>query len=193
MRELHQIFLIVLFKFLFKLVTSIDSVRYSPFSSQFNNLYDYADAESYGANLFKNLYEHLNTIKHEQNNCNNIPLPKTVLKQKYFNPSYELRKYKYWYPPKDHQYIFVWSQFEVFRNSLFLSFMLQNDNAHFPPGWLYMYLTAAAQLHSMQTIGFNSHKIFKSIKIPFESNELPDLLILIKSGKIISVEVKSNI
>ncbi|CAF0706838.1 unnamed protein product [Brachionus calyciflorus] len=153
-------------------INSIDTVRYSPFSSEFNNLYDYADAESYSVNLFKNLFEHLNSIKREQNNCKNIPLPKTILKKKYFNPSYELMQYKYWYPPRDHQFILVWSQFESYRNSLFLSYMLQNDNAHFPPGWLYLYLTAAAQLHSMQTIGYNSHKIIKSIKIPFESNEV---------------------
>jgi len=35
-----------------------------------------------------------------------------------------------------------------------------------------MYLSTAAQLHSMQSIGFNSHKIVKGIKLPFESNEV---------------------
>lgn len=34
-----------------------------------------------------------------------------------------------------------------------------------------MYLSSAAQLHTLQTIGFNSHKIVKAIKLPFESNE----------------------
>ena len=39
-------------------------------------------------------------------------------------------------------------------------------------GWLYLYLSLAAQLHSLQTIGYNSHKSVKGIKLPFESNEV---------------------
>ena len=150
----------------------IEPLRYSPFSSYFHNPYDYADAESYSASLFNNLYQHMNAIKREQNMCKTIPVPKTILKQKYFNPEYEFMNYKYWFPPKDHQYVILWAQNEAYRNSLFLSYMLQDDNAKFPPGWLYLYLSAAAQLHSLQTIGFNSHKIVKGIKIPFESNEV---------------------
>lgn len=45
-------------------------------------------------------------------------------------------------------------------------------NTIFYLGWLYLYLSTAAQLHSLQTIGFNSHKIIKAIKLPFESNEV---------------------
>ena len=33
-------------------------------------------------------------------------------------------------------------------------------------------MSTAAQLHSLQTIGFNSHKSVKAIKLPFESNEV---------------------
>lgn len=149
-----------------------DTARYYPFSAYFVNDYDYADAQSYGTNLFYNLLNHMNNIKRQQYMCKNIPVPKTVLKKKYFNPAYELLTYKYWYPPKDHQYVVVWAQFEAYRNSLFLSYMLQGNNANFPPGWLYMYLSAAAQLHSLQTIGFNSQRKVKAIKIPFESNEV---------------------
>jgi hypothetical protein len=111
-----------------------DTVRYSPFSSFFNNPYDYADAESYGTNLFTSLIKHMNAIKREAHVCKNIPLPKTVLTQKYFNPSYDFMQYKFWYPPRDHQYVILWAQYEAYRNSLFLSYMLQNDNAKFPPG-----------------------------------------------------------
>jgi hypothetical protein len=41
-----------------------------------------------------------------------------------------------------------------------------------PKGWLYLYLSTAAQLHSLQSIGYNSHKSIKGIKLPFESNEV---------------------
>jgi hypothetical protein len=123
---------IVLFSL--ELVHSYDASRFSPFNSLFNNPYDYADAESYGTNLFIKLYEHMNAVKREQNNCVNIPVPKTVLYQKYFNPSYEFLQYKYWLPPRDHQQVVLWSQYESFRNSLFLSYMLQDNNAQFPPG-----------------------------------------------------------
>ena len=111
-----------------------DASRYSPFSSLFNNPYDYADAESYGTNLFIKLYEHMNDIKRQQNNCRNIPVPKTVLQKKYFNPEYEFERYKYWYPPREHLYVILWAQNEAFRNSLFISYMLQENNAQFPPG-----------------------------------------------------------
>ena len=112
-----------------------DTVRYSPFSTYFNNPYDYADAESYSTNLFTSLYQHLNAVKREsQQNCKNIPVPKTVLNKKYFNPDYEFLQYKYWYPPKEHQYLMLWAQYESFRNALFLSYMLQDENAKFPPG-----------------------------------------------------------
>jgi hypothetical protein len=111
-----------------------ESLRYSPFSSYFNNEYDYADAQSYGTNLFTKLLAHINAIKREQHMCSAIPVPKTILNQKYFNPSFEFMQYKYWYPPKDHLYVFLWSQFESYRNSIFLSYMLQDDNAKFPPG-----------------------------------------------------------
>jgi hypothetical protein len=149
-----------------------DTARYYPFSSLFVNDYDYADAQSYSTNLFYNLLRHMNAVKREAHMCKNIPVPKTVLNQKYFNPSYEFMQYKYWYPPKDHQYVILWAQNEVYRNSLFLSYMLQGNNANFPPGWMYLYLSAAAQLHSLQSIGMNSHKSVKAIKIPFESNEV---------------------
>lgn len=111
-----------------------DSVRISPFSSYFNNPYDYADAESYGTNLFTKLLEHMNAIKREAHMCSAIPVPKTVLQKKYFDHSYEFMQYRYWYPPKEHLYVYLWSQYESYRNSLFLSYMLQNDNAKFPPG-----------------------------------------------------------
>ena len=150
----------------------LDPLRYSPFSSLFNNPYDYADAESYGASLFTNLYSHLNAIKRDQNKCKNIPVPKTELAKKYFNPTYEFQHYKYWYPPREHQYVYLWAQNEAYRSSLLLSYWLQDDNALFPPGWLYLYLSAAAQLHSLQTIGYNSHKSVKAIKLPFESNQV---------------------
>lgn len=35
-----------------------------------------------------------------------------------------------------------------------------------------MYLTTAAQLHTLQMIGYNSHKSIKAIKLPFDSNEV---------------------
>lgn len=164
--------LILIIFFITKIQTYDESVRHSPFSTFFNNPYDYADAESYGTNLFMKLLAHMNAIKREQFMCSSVPVPKTVLNQKYFNPSFEFMQYKYWYPPKEHLYVYLWAQYESYRNSLFLSYMLQDDNAKFPPGWLYLYLSTAAQLHSLQTIGFNSHKIVKSIKVPFESNEV---------------------
>lgn len=37
---------------------------------------------------------------------------------------------------------------------------------------MYLYLSMAAQLHSLQTIGYNSHRSVKGIKLPFESNEV---------------------
>ena len=111
---------------------SFDYARYSPYSSLFYNQYDYDDADSYGTNLFTKLMVHLSAVKRE--NCSSVPVPKSVLKQKYFNPAYELMHYKYWYPPKENQYIMLWSQNEAYRSSLFLSYMLQNDNAKFPPG-----------------------------------------------------------
>ena len=111
-----------------------DILRSSPFSSYFNNPYDYADAESYGTNVFNNLIRHMNMIKREKDTCGNIPMPKTVLSQKYFNPMYEFLNHKFWYPPRDHQYVVLWSQLESYRNSLFLSYMLQDENAKFPPG-----------------------------------------------------------
>jgi hypothetical protein len=114
----------------------LDPLRYSPYNTNFNNPYDYADAESYGANLFTQLYSHLNAVKREQNKCKNIPVPKTVLAKKYFNPPYEFQHYKYWYPPRDHQYVYLWAQNEAYRNSLFLSYWLQDGNALFPPGIL---------------------------------------------------------
>ena len=111
-----------------------DASRHSPFSSLFHNTYDYADAESYGTNLFIKLYEHLNDVKRQQNHCRNIPVPKTVLAKKYFNPEYEFEKYKYWYPPREHLHVTLWAQNEAYRNSLFLSYMLQDNNDQFPPG-----------------------------------------------------------
>ena len=117
-----------------------EALRSSPFSSYFNNPYDYADAESYGTNVFNNLIRHMNAIKREKRTCGNIPMPKTVLAQKYFNPMYEFLNYKFWYPPRDHQYVVLWSQLESYRSSLFLSYMLQDENAKFPPG-LALFLT----------------------------------------------------
>jgi hypothetical protein len=118
-----------------KVIESYDTVRYSPFSTYFNNPYDYADAESYSTSLFTSLYQHMNAIKREGvQNCRVIPVPKTVLNKKYFNPEYEFLQYKYWYPPKEHQYVLLWAQYESYRNALFLSYMLQDDNARFPPG-----------------------------------------------------------
>ena len=35
-----------------------------------------------------------------------------------------------------------------------------------------MYLSTAAQIHSLQRIGANSKEIVKGIKMPFESNEV---------------------
>lgn len=125
---------ILLFLLQIRNIYTIDYVRYSPFSSQFNNQFDYADAESYSANMFTNLYQHMNSVKREQNSCRNIPVPKTILNKKYFDPSYELMQHKYWYPPKDHQHVILWSQLESYRSSLFLSYSLQNDNSQFPPG-----------------------------------------------------------
>lgn len=114
---------------------SLNMERYSPFSSYFNNPYDYVDAEAYGTNLFDKLLRHLNDVKRQKDRCANIPLPKTVLKEKYFNPKHELMDYKFWYPPKENQYVMVWSQIESHRNSMFLSYMLQNENVQFPPGF----------------------------------------------------------
>ncbi len=113
--------------------------RYSPYSSYFNNPYDYVDAEAYGNNLFQKLIAHMNWVKREKDKCVNIPLPKTMLKRKYFNPKYEFENYKFWYPPKENQYVLLWSQLESYRNSLFLSYMLQNENTQFPPGMLNNY------------------------------------------------------
>ncbi len=154
------------------LTTPLDVSRYSPFASYFNNPYDYVDAEAYGTNLFTKLIAHLNDVKREKDRCASIPVPKTVLKQNYFNPSYEFEAYKFWYPPRDSQYMLLWTQLESYRSSLFMSYMLQNENTQFPPGWLYLYLSSAAQLHSLQSIGYNSHKIVKGVKMPFESNEV---------------------
>lgn len=95
---------------------------------------DGADAESYSTSLFNYLMKHLFDVKRQQTQCKNIPLPKTVLNQKYFNPNYELQQAKNWYPPRDHLYVITWAQKESYRNSLFLSYMLQDDNAKFPPG-----------------------------------------------------------
>lgn len=111
-----------------------DSVRYSPYSSFFNNQFDYADAESYSVNLFTNLLSHMNAIKRDRSKCDNIPVPKTILNKKYFNPEYELVNYKNWFPPKDHLHVIFWSQMEAYRNSLFLSYSLQDENARFPLG-----------------------------------------------------------
>lgn len=111
-----------------------EAAQRSPFSSLFYNAYDYADAESYGTNLFIQLYEHMNEIKRQQDQCGNIPVPKTVLTKKYFNPEYQFETYKYWYPPRDYLNVILWAQNEAFRNSLFLSYMLQDNNAEFPPG-----------------------------------------------------------
>lgn len=115
-------------------VDALNVDRYSPYSSYFNNPYDYVDAEAYGTNLFSKLIAHMNSVKRDKDKCINIPLPKTILKQKYFNPKYEFENYKFWYPPKDSQYVLLWSQLESYRNSLFLSYMLQNENTQFPPG-----------------------------------------------------------
>ncbi len=153
-------------------IFSLDASRYSPFTNYFNNPYDYADAEAYGFNLFSKLIAHMNNIKREKDKCPSIPIPKTVLKHNYFNPAYEFEAYKFWYPPRDSQYMLLWTQLESYRSSLFMSYMLQNENLQFPPGWLYMYLSTAAQLHSLQSIGYNSHKIVKGIKMPFESNQV---------------------
>lgn len=112
-----------------------DAARISPFSSLFHNPYDYADAESYGTNLFIKLYEHMNDVKRQADNCRNIPVPKTVLHKKYFNPEYEFERYKYWYPPREHLHVTLWAQNEAYRNSLFLSYMLQGNNDQFPPGY----------------------------------------------------------
>ena len=169
--KILTIYLLTVF-LLISIAVGFNTDRYSPFSSYFNNPYDYVDAEAYGANLFGKLIAHMNSVKREKDKCANIPFPKTVLKHKYFNPKEEFKSYKFWFPPKEHQYVLFWSQTESFRNSMFLSYMLQGDNTQFPPGWLYLYLSAAAQLHSLQSIGFNSHKIVKGIKLPFESNEV---------------------
>jgi len=132
------IFSLIISVFLIKKTISYDdSVRYSPYSTFFNNPYDYADAESYGTNLFTKLLSHMNAIKREKDMCSAIPVPKTVLNQKYFNPGFEFMQYKYWYPPKDHLYVYLWSQYESYRNSLFLSYMLQDDQAKFPPGFIF--------------------------------------------------------
>jgi hypothetical protein len=104
--------------------------------SYFSNVIDSADAESYGTTLFDYLNKYLVDIKQQQARCNQIPLPKTVLSQKYFNPMFNLRMYKYWFPPKDYQYLVVWSQLESYRNAMLLSYLLQNENAKFPPGKL---------------------------------------------------------
>ena len=109
-------------------------LRNAPFSTFFNNPYDYADAESYGTNLFNSLLKHMNEVKRLRETCPNIPLPKTVLAKKYFNPAYDFMQYKFWYPPKDFQHVVLWSQYEAYRGSLFMSYMLQDENAKFPPG-----------------------------------------------------------
>ena len=129
-------FVLIIQLLLIEPLYALDPLRYSPFSSYFNNPYNYADAESYSASLFTNLYSHLNAVKREQNKCKNIPVPKTVLTKKYFNPEYEFQHYKYWYPPRENQIVYFWAQNEAYRNSLFLSYWLQDDNALFPPGSL---------------------------------------------------------
>ena len=103
-------------------------------SLYFYNELDNADAESYGTTLFNYLFTHMNEIKIQASTCRNIPLPKTILNKKYFNPNYDLQQFKNWYPPKDHNYIVVWSQYESYRQSMFMSQLLQNENANFPPG-----------------------------------------------------------
>ena len=122
---------------LFNALENSASIRYnqlSPYSPQFVSVYDYADAESYASDLFINLIEHMNKVKNEKDKCSNIPLPKTVLTQRYFNPTYEFLRYKPWFPPKDHQHVVFWSQKESYRSSLFLSYLLQYENGKFPPG-----------------------------------------------------------
>jgi hypothetical protein len=109
------------------------SAASSLFFSNYNQL-DGADAESYSTALFTYLSQHLTETKRLQNICKNIPLPKTILNQKYFNPNYELQQTKNWMPPKDHMHVITWSMYESYRNSLFLSYLLQDDNAKFPPG-----------------------------------------------------------
>ena len=128
------VFFYNLFTLAFVDVEAIATDRYSPFSSNFHNPYDYVDAEAYGTNLFFKLLAHMSEVKRDKHKCPNIPVPKTILNQKYFNPKYEFMDYKFWYPPKEHQYVLMWSQNEAYRSSLFLSYMLQNDNAKFPPG-----------------------------------------------------------
>lgn len=109
-------------------------------SLYFYNELDNADAESYGATLFNYLFTHMNEIKIQAERCRSIPLPKTILNKKYFNPNYDLQQFKYWYPPKDHNYIVVWSQYESYRQAMFMSQLLQNENANFPPGILKIYI-----------------------------------------------------
>ena len=121
------------------LASALDQARYSPFSTLFDNPYDYADSESYATQLFTSLYQHMNTVKRDAatRSCANIPVPKTVLADKYFNPAYELMQHKPWMPPKEHQHVVYWSQLESYRSSLLLSYLLQDDNAKFPPGILF--------------------------------------------------------
>jgi hypothetical protein len=113
---------------------SVKKIKRQRAFSYFSNVIDSADAESYGTTLFDYLNKYLVDIKQQQQRCNQIPLPKTVLNQRYFNPMFNLRMYKYWYPPKDYQYLIVWSQLESYRNAMLLSYLLQNENAKFPPG-----------------------------------------------------------
>ncbi len=135
---------------------SHDTIRYSPFSSYFNNPYDYVDAESYSTSLFTTLYQHMNAVKREKHVCKTIPVPKTVLNKKYFNGEYEFLQHKYWFPPKEHQYVMLWAQYESYRNALFLSYMLQGDNARFPPGksYIFYHLTFNGHFGSYLNFGF---------------------------------------
>ena len=111
------------------------SASSSLFFTQYNQ-FDGADAESYGTALFTYLSQHLVETKRLKDQCKNIPLPKTILSQKYFNPNYELQQSKIWMPPKEHLHVVTWSMYESYRNSLFMSHMLQDDNAMYPPGKL---------------------------------------------------------
>jgi hypothetical protein len=112
------------------------SASASLFFTQYNQ-FDGADAESYGTALFSYLNQHLVETKRLKDKCKNIPLPKTILNQKYFNPNYELQQTKNWMPPKEHLHVVTWSMYESYRNSLFMSHMLQDDNAMYPPGLKY--------------------------------------------------------
>ena len=109
------------------------SAASSLFFTQYNQ-FDGADAASYGTALFTYLSKHLTETKRMKDQCKNIPLPKTILNQKYFNPYYEIQQNRNWMPPKEHLHVVTWSMYESYRNSLFMSYMLQDDNAKYPPG-----------------------------------------------------------